>query len=61
MPNTKRVEVDFNATAIGGLSLNTIGTRRDLERQNIQLEEGLFLNVYQNDPSNDYPDDEIQA
>jgi hypothetical protein len=45
-----RLWVDFNASsADGGLWLTTVGTRRDLEEQGLELYEGLRLTVWQED------------
>ena len=49
-----RVWCDFNAGVDDGrYVLNCVGTIEDLRRQNIELQDGLALTLYMDDPGDD--------
>ena len=57
MSNRVKLWVDFNASSDLGLRLNCKGTIEDLNRQNIELVEGLELLLWNEDfDANDNPD-----
>ena len=57
-----RVFVDFNnGDEAGRLRLNCVGTFEDLQRQGIELREGLKLTVYMDDSDDEGNPDELRA
>lgn len=57
-----RIYVDFMKTDDQGrLLLTCIGTRRDLETQGVQLQDGLLLHVYSDDLDKDGNRDDLVA
>lgn len=60
MMGEPRVQVDLMKTdAQRRVVLTTVGTRRDLERYGIELEEGLLLHLYTDDADEDGNRDDI--
>jgi hypothetical protein len=54
MAGEPRVQVDLmKPDAQRRVVLTTVGTRRDLERYGIELEEGLLLHLYTDDADED--------
>jgi hypothetical protein len=59
---TPRVYADFqNLDDENRLRLTCAGTRRDLERQGIELREGMPLTLYSDDATDDGQPDELLA
>ncbi len=59
---TPRVYADFqNLDDENRLRLTCAGTRRDLEREGIELQEGLGLTLYSDDANDDGQPDELLA
>jgi hypothetical protein len=59
---TPRVYADFqNLDDENRLRLTCAGTRRDLERQGIELKEGMVLTLYTDDATDDGRPDELLA
>jgi hypothetical protein len=57
-----KVYVDFhNADTQGRVRLNSVGTKEDLARQEIELREGLLLTLYSDDLDENGGLDELQA
>lgn len=50
---------DFNAPSDFGLRLNCLGTIKDLERQNLKLEEGMELLLWDEDYNEEYERDDL--
>jgi hypothetical protein len=57
-----RVYADFqNLDDANRLKLTCAGTLRDLQRQNVQLEEGLLLTLYTDDADDEGQPDELRV
>ena len=57
-----RVYADFqNADSKGRVRLNTVGTLKDLARQQVQLRTGLVLTLYSDDADTGGRADELRA
>jgi hypothetical protein len=56
-----RILVDFNTNRGGEVSLMTLGSIKDIAKLGLQLHEGIALEIYQPDPSDTHPEDELTA
>ncbi len=56
-----RIYVDFNANHGGQVSLTKLGSIKEIAKLGLQLHEGMDLEIYQPDPSDTHPEDELTA